>query len=153
MGRVLNPIVSESYMKKYMEEHGGGGGNNFCTITIDNSAGAEVLFQEVLIGENFVENGLLIQGSPFELMPTDVTVVQAIPTKFDMSENEILAVVAGVTPYAIVSDMVNCSIAFEDDPYRYIAPTDSTKPSSLKITVSTDEGGGGGDDGGNGGIS
>lgn len=28
MGRVLNPIVSESYMRKYMEEHGGGGGTS-----------------------------------------------------------------------------------------------------------------------------
>lgn len=26
MARVLNPIVSESYMRKYVEEHGGGGG-------------------------------------------------------------------------------------------------------------------------------
>ena len=32
--RVLNPIVSESYMKKYIEEHGGGGGGDFSTATV-----------------------------------------------------------------------------------------------------------------------
>lgn len=32
--RVLNPIVSESYMKKYIEEHGGGGGGGGQTTII-----------------------------------------------------------------------------------------------------------------------
>lgn len=38
--RVLNPIVSESYMQKYIEEHGGGGGNiPLCTLTVIAPAG------------------------------------------------------------------------------------------------------------------
>lgn len=140
--RVLNPIVSESYMQKYIEEHGGAGESfNKIDITIINDTDTAQTVSYVVTDLNSIIDGCLDKDYYYDLSiePNEsLTVTSLYERIITLEEPPTTIYRAGVLAGEVeVSNLVNCTID-TGDMSGYILITDPSLDASLTLTVTSD---------------
>lgn len=145
--RVLNPIVSESYMQKYIEEHGGGGGVEMLqgAVTIVNNTGMDLPFNANSTLVLSTGGNALARVEELNPLTANQTIeIDALYRLFPSDPNDIYAIILepmfrSVSDRLVstTSDAVNCT-AVTDSGSVIIMLTNAESPSSITVTFTVE---------------